>query len=215
MSIPGGSNPLLLASAAGGGGYEISRSLRFNSSDSDLGGRKKVAPMPDLAELKATLEYNPETGIFTRLKTTSPNALKGSVAGYRAHRGYLRVSVCGYKYLGHRLAWYYMTGEDPGEMEVDHINRDTTDNRFCNLRLISQQGNSINCSMRRHNTSGVRGVYWDKQMNKWGAQIKNQGKKIHLGYHVELEDAKCVYDKAALEIHGEYAVTNAMLQEVA
>ena len=151
--IPGSANPLLLATAAPTG-YNIERSLRFNSSDSALEGHKKVVPMPDLAELKTTLEYNPETGIFTRLKTTSPNALKGSVAGYRAHRGYLRVSVCGYKYLGHRLAWYYMTGEDPGEMEVDHINRDTTDNRFCNLRLISQQGNSINCSMRRHNTSG-------------------------------------------------------------
>lgn len=215
MTIPGGASPLLLSSAAADGAYEISRSVRFNSSDSALGGGKKAIPMPDHAELKAMLNYDPETGVFTRAKSTSANAKKGSVAGYRSQRGYLRVTVCNKKYLGHRLAWYYMTGEDPGDMEVDHINRDTTDNRFCNLRLISQQGNSINCSMRSHNTSGVRGVYWDKQMNKWGAQIRNQGKKIHLGYHVELEDAKCAYDKAALEIHGQYAVTNAMLQEVA
>jgi len=196
MSIPGSINPLFLGAAG------------------QATGGKKVRVMPDYAFLKDCLTYYSETGDFFRAKTTSSNAKKGDKSGYYNKRGYLLVTVGNKKYLAHRLAWYYMTGEDPGEKKVDHINRNIKDNRFCNLRLVDSQGNSINCSMCKHNTSGVRGVYWDKQMNKWAAQIKNKGRKIHLGYHIEIDDAKDAYDKAALEIHGEYAVTNSMLQEV-
>jgi hypothetical protein len=214
--IPGSASSLLLASAAGAGGYAIERSLRFNSSDSAYEGKRKSSvPLPSQQEIKKFLCYDSETGIFTRAITSSPNAQRGMKAGYPCKRGYIRITINNRKYLAHRLAWVYMTGEDPGDFEVDHINRNKSDNRFENLRLVSDQANSINCGMRRHNTSGVRGVYWDKQMSKWGAQIRNKGRKIHLGYHVDLDEATAAYDKAALEIHGEYAITNAMLQEVA
>jgi len=216
MSIPGSAAPFLLAQQPVEEGYFIERSLRFNSSDSAYEGKQKSSvPLPSQEEIKKFLRYDPETGIFTRARTSSPNAQKGMKAGYPCGRGYIRIMINNRKYLAHRLAWVYMTGEDPGNFEVDHINRNKSDNRFENLRLVSDQANSINCGMRRHNTSGVRGVYWDKQMNKWGAQIRNKGKKIHLGYHVDLDEAKAAYDKAALEIHGEYAITNAMLQEAA
>jgi hypothetical protein len=205
MGIPSSVNPLLIGAAGSAeeGGYLIEK-------------KKDKIPMrlPTIDVIKEFLSYDVETGEFYRAKTTSFNAQKGMKAGYPDARGYVRICIKNKKYLAHRLAWVYMTGEDPGNLEVDHINRNKSDNRFENLRLVSDCANSINCGMRNNNTSGFRGVYWDKQMKKWASQIRHKGRKISLGYHKNIEDARDAYDKAALEIHGEYAITNAMLQEV-
>lgn len=84
---------------------------------------------------------------------------------------------------------------------VDHINRDTSDNRRCNLRIITQQENSYNFSNYKTNTSGVQGVTWKKNNNKWCAQIQANKKKIHLGLFDDLEDAKNAYNDAKIKYH--------------
>ena len=89
--------------------------------------------------------------------------------------------------------------------QVDHINHDTVDNRKSELRLCTHSQNSHNQGRNSKNTSGYKGVHWYKRDKKWQAQIKLNGKKIHLGYFSTPEEAHAAYCKAALELHGEFA----------
>lgn len=116
------------------------------------------------------IRYNPETGIFT-WNVSRGKARKGSPAGhYNKDNGYIEIQVRGVKYYAHRLAFLLM-GEEIPEI-VDHINRDRTDNRWCNLRKADYTLNSHNSSIRRNNTSGVRFVSWDSANQKWRVAIK-------------------------------------------
>lgn len=91
---------------------------------------------------------------------------------------------------------------------VDHINQDKLDNRKCNLRSATNSQNQWNQSKPKNNTSGYKGVYWDKQRQKWRAQIKINGRRRFLGYFDDILDAARSYDKAALELFGDFAVLN-------
>ena len=75
---------------------------------------------------------------------------------------------------------------------VDHIDNDKSNNKIANLRWATHSQNSQNKSMMSNNTSGVKGVIWDKSSNKWRARITIDGIKVHLGYFKNLEDAKQV-----------------------
>ncbi len=168
------------------------------------------------AELRAILHYDPETGIFTwRERPLSHFAAKGSwiywnarfsmkPAGIIDSRRYVRVSINNRTYEIHRLAWLYVTGKWPSE-QIDHINLDRADNRFCNLREATRSQNSANTSKRIDNSSGAKGVYWSRKTKKWRAQIGHKGKRIHLGLFNEKEAAAAAYERAAKTIHGEFA----------
>ena len=73
--------------------------------------------------------------------------------------------------------------------EIDHINRDVLDNRKTNLRFVTHSQNIINAKIQSNNKSGHKGVSWAKHMNKWRAQIKDNGKTKHLGYFLNIKDA--------------------------
>ena len=64
---------------------------------------------------------------------------------------------------------------------VDHIDNNIQNNNLINLRWATKSQNSQNRSMSTRNTSGVKGVSWNKNTNKWRADICINGKKIHLG----------------------------------
>ena len=92
--------------------------------------------MPELTQssLKKALHYNPKTGVFTRLLRTSNSVHVGDVVGSNHCMGYLEARLDGRLYLLHRLAWFYMEGEWPAQ--IDHANQIRNDNRWSNL-LIS------------------------------------------------------------------------------
>ena len=92
--------------------------------------------------------------------------------------------------------------------EVDHINGDKLDNRKMNLRLVSCQGNQANEKLSKNNTSGFKGVHWDKTKRKWGARIKVNYTGIFLGRYDNKIDAAKAYNQAALKHFGEYARLN-------
>ena len=138
--------------------------------------------------LRSILHYDQETGIFTRKVSTSNRVKVGDVAGSPDGHGYLQITVQSRPYQAHRLAWLYMNGEWP-KLNIDHINRNPSDNRLVNLRDVTQKQNQQNASKSSSNTSGHTGVYWNKQRSKWVAHIKHNYKRIYLGYFTDIEDA--------------------------
>jgi hypothetical protein len=156
-----------------------------------------------MEKVKELLSYDPETGIFVWKSTVASHVKKGKPAGSISDQGYRTIMIGGRNYRAHRLAWLFVYGEWP-DFEIDHINRDRLDNRIENLRLAGRKENMRNTKRRTDNTSGVKGVYWSRQRNKWIAQIHVAGKHIHLGVYTCKEKARKAYEIAAENIHGEF-----------
>ena len=131
------------------------------------------------SELKELLHYDPETGIFIRLISFTNKVKAGGVAGWNSSHGYIKISVKSQTYYAHRLAWLYIHGVWP--KQIDHINHNPSDNRLVNLRETTQQENAKNASMKNTNKSGVTGIHLHEPSNKWRAYITVDGKAIHLG----------------------------------
>jgi hypothetical protein len=88
---------------------------------------------------------------------------------------------------------------------VDHRKGNKLENRKEFLRPATQAENNENAKMRDDNTSGHKGVTWHKQLKKWHARIRHEGKRIHLGLFTDLEEAAKAYREAALKYHKEFA----------
>lgn len=92
--------------------------------------------------------------------------------------------------------------------QVDHINHDTLDNRRKNLRICTRAENSMNRKLNINNTSGYKGISWNKPTKKWMAQIRKNGIGIHLGLFANIYQAAKAYDQAAKKLFGEFAKLN-------
>ena len=95
-------------------------------------------------------------------------------------------------------------------MVVDHINGDRTDNRRCNLRLCTNKENVRNARVASHNTTGYKGVSYNKRRKKYESRITVDGRQLFLGYFINPIEAALAYDRAALRYFGEYARPNFM-----
>lgn len=161
---------------------------------------------PEIA--RELLHYDPVNGIFTWrhrerwwFKTNgSFKAWNRQFAGKRAgciwrkqRHGYKNreIRINGSRRPEHHLAWVWMT-DKPLPVELDHINRDATDNRWVNLRASCRDSNTKNRSMLRTNTSGVTGVTWCPKSNKWQARCQLSGKRHRLGAFSEIDEAAMV-----------------------
>lgn len=148
--------------------------------------------------LKELIEYCPSTGVFTWRPRDGKNGFNSNFAGKRAgsiskHQksdySCIEIGINGKSYKAHHLAWLYMTGVFP-DFQIDHDNRNSLDNRWENLKKSSYAKNTKNKSKLITNTSGVTGVHWSKQHNKWRAVGCVNYKKKHLGLFDDIEDAE-------------------------
>ncbi len=96
----------------------------------------------------------------------------------------------------------------PIGMIVDHVNKNGLDNQKENLRICTRSQNSHNYKIPRNNTSGFKGVFFDKQWNKWRAAIRINYKRFYLGSFENKIEAARSYDMAAKQYHGEFANLN-------
>jgi len=114
------------------------------------------------------------------------------------------LTLKGYVYSGKNKLLHRMIMNAPDGMDVDHINGDKLDNRKSNLRICTRQENLMNVAKKKNNTSGFKGVCFDKQSQKFKAQIRIDGKQKFLGLFEKAEDAHEAYKKAAVKLHGEF-----------
>ena len=149
---------------------------------------------PNPKDLRERLHYDPDTGIFTWLVRKTTKVQIGDRAGSLSAQGYRQIMIDGVNYLEHRLAWFMSKGYWP--VEVDHINRDKTDNRLINLRECTRTENALN----RPST----GVYQDKRTGRWIAQITISGKGKHLGSFSTKEKAAEARAQAASKEYKEF-----------
>lgn len=152
--------------------------------------------------LRRELLYNPAVGQFIHLRSFNNGVKFGQVAGCLNRDGYVQIIVNGTPYRAHRLAFLWMNEAWP-KNQVDHVNGWRPDNRWINLREATNQENQRNSKLLPHNTSGARGVSWDKACNKWRVQICGAGKRYR-GVYANKEDAVAAYNQIAKELHGPF-----------
>lgn len=141
--------------------------------------------------LKELFNYDSYTGVFTRkVSVKGRKAKRGTIAGTAHGGGYFKISIDGSDYYAHRLAWLYTYGYMP-ENIVDHIDRDPSNNRMNNLREVSVSCNTRNAKIYSTNKSGITGVNWYKNGNKWRAQIKTIHKDTCIGLYDDFSEAVC------------------------
>lgn len=153
-------------------------------------------------ELKEILHYNPDTGVFT-YKADSKLVTAGNEAGW-LDNGYTRLKINGISYRCHRLAFIYMLGREPIG-HVDHIDNLRCNNKWDNLREDAEKVNHWNRNLQANNTSGIKGVHWDKRKERYIAQIQVHGKKKQVGAYKTVEEATTAIQAYREQVHKEFA----------
>ena len=156
----------------------------------------KSKPLPPLEELRAEFDYDPATGFLLHSRSHQNKRWAGKVAGTRANNGYIIVSIKGRKCAAHRLVWYIVTGEDPAEYDIDHIDGCRWNNKISNLRKATKQQNL-------GNRKG-RGAYLQKTTGKYTSKLSHKNKTIYLGTFLTAEEAEAAYREKAVELRGEF-----------
>jgi|DEB0MinimDraft_6_1074348.scaffolds.fasta_scaffold38978_2 hypothetical protein len=164
----------------------------------------KFKPLPPLARVKELLRYDVKSGKLFWIQSVAQCIKIGDEAGSEEKNG-IRVNLDKTKYLAHRVIWLLMTGQDPGDNLIDHIDGNCYNNRFSNLRLANRYQNGCNRKKHSNNTSGLKGVSWHKTLKKWQAYITVNSERICLGYFKAKEEAYAAYCEAARRLHGEFA----------
>ena len=151
--------------------------------------------------LKELFEYDPDTGIFTRL--ISLGNQKAGTPCLSKKNGYIKIQIDGVPYYAHRLAFLYMEGMIP--IIVDHINQIKDDNRWSNLRESTDSSNKANITRKSNNTSGYKNVSWNINANKWQVQVQKNGRNHSGGYFESMKDAVESANTLRLHLFGEFA----------
>lgn len=183
-----------------------------------VGGREEPELLPKYRDpkrrlsarfVRSILHYDPETGVFTwrrradrsaRWNTRYAGTPAGTVSGSTRYR-FIEIRR---PYPAHRLAWLYMTGRWPEE-QIDHVNRDRSDNRFANLTCASNAENARNRGAQSNNrSSGHRNIsrHFD---GRWRVRVRADGRDHHVGCYHSLADAIAAQRRAVEMFHGPFA----------
>lgn len=168
----------------------------------------KYKELPSLKYLQECFDYNPETGDLywkerplhhfkseAGMKTFNTSCV--GLIPINESMQYLRVTLADYgKCTAHRIIWKLVTGNEPVGV-IDHLNLNKLDNRFENLRDVSQHENMMNKGLMCNNTSGVAGLSYVKSDNVWRASININNRGYRLGTFKTKEEA------VAARIHAE------------
>lgn len=160
-----------------------------------------------ISTFRKVLIYRPRTGEFVWRKRRGHKnwntRFAGKVAGWVDDYGYVVIDVGCSRTKAHRLAFAFMRGFWP--YEVDHRNGVRSDNRWANLRVASRTQNNANAKLRVNNTSGYKGVSFDRKTKKWRAHFRVHGRRFHCPRRADIEQARRDYIRLAIKHFGEFA----------
>ena len=154
----------------------------------------------DAEIIKALYLYNKDEGLFFKKGITKPIGFKHSKTSKDGAKLYLRTTFGGKYVYVHRMIWVYMTGEQPDV--IDHIDGNSLNNKWCNLRNVTQAVNMKNQKIHVTNTSGSSGVTYRKDSDKWRARIMVNGTMKSLGTFKDKQTA--IDARREAEINYEY-----------
>lgn len=162
----------------------------------------------DVAILRKHVALDPETGVLRWIQKHAKKIVVGAEAGNVRDDGYRKFQLHKRRYLTHRVVYALLHGSCEGE--IDHINRNPSDNRPSNLRAATRSQQNMNRA-RRVNKNGFSGVYRHPGTTKghikvYTARVRISGKCKSLGYYKTPEEAHAVYLNAIKTHHGEYAL---------
>jgi hypothetical protein len=149
------------------------------------------------------MDYQRDTGTFI-WRVTQGSVKAGRRAGSRHSSGYVHVRINKRGYKAHQLVWLMETGTWPA-FPLDHIDGDGGNNHHSNLRDCTMSQNKANSRSYKNNKSGIKGVCYNKKLNRWGASIQCGGKRHHLGLFHTKEEAAEVYMASAALFFGPFA----------
>jgi HNH endonuclease len=150
-----------------------------------------------IKRLRELLDYDPKTGEFRWKVNTSSTGRAGAIAGCLDNRGYRYIRIDGRLLLAHRIAWAMCYGRWP--KEIDHKNRDKSDNRIANLRSATRSQNNANRGKR------PVGVYPNSHGERWYAKVRKNCKDIRLGSFPTKAAAMAAHRLAHRQIYGEFS----------
>lgn len=132
------------------------------------------------------------------------DVIKGCLTGkgYKTGKGYLSARVDNKLIQLHRVIFLWHHGYLP--KYIDHINNINTDNRIENLRECTASENMANKPATSANTTGFKGVYFRKDIKKYGAEVTFNKKTYFLGLFLNAEDAADAAKNKRVEIHKEF-----------
>ena len=156
----------------------------------------KIKKLPPLESLEAHFRYSPFTGELKNWET-------GHIANRLDSKGkYIQVEFQNQTWQAHRICYYLGTKQNPKQWQIDHIDRNYSNNRLNNLRLLDNGRQQLNTKVRSNNKSGTPGVFFDKKAGKYRAFIGKKKKKF-LGTFASKEEAIEVRLKAEATLYPE------------
>jgi hypothetical protein len=158
--------------------------------------------------VKEMFDYRADGKLIRRHSTMGNGNHAGAVVGTKPtgarNYRYSATTIRGEHWCVHKLIYLYHYGVVPDQL--DHINRDSADNRIENLRPANSSENTRNRKLFSNNTSGCKGVSWHKAQSRWCVYINVNKKRKNLGYFDDLELADLVSTEARDLYHGNYAL---------
>ena len=148
--------------------------------------------------------YNDEVGNLIWIAKINPKQNIGDIAGrVNYHRKRRDISIGGIRYKSTHIIWLYKTGTLPTSL-IDHINRNSLDDRWSNLREANYSQNACNSSLRVNSSSGIKGLSWCNTYSKWRGVIYCN-EKAYSKVHFDKTTVITWLQESRLRLHGKFA----------
>ena len=161
-----------------------------------------------MAETNFTKEYlhtlfQYKNGVLYWKQDRLANKIKGKKAGCIDGKGYLQTKINNVLHKNHRII--YKMFYDTLPINIDHIDGNPLNNNIENLREATVSQNQLNSKISTKNTSGIKGVEWNKRLKKWTVRIQINGKRKYFGCYNDIDYAKFVSESMRYKYHKQYA----------